>query len=334
MTDTSDLTASLRSIGVATADEEPRYEPLTGGVSSEIWRVDLRRGPICVKRPLPKLRVATDWFAPVERSQYEVRWLRLAREIIPDSVPKVLGFDPLLHVIAMTYLNPSTHRQWKTDLREGRVDHAIAAAVGDRLARVHAATSGRADVEEAFPPNDIFYKIRLEPYFEEAARRHSDVASLLHALVAKTIGVRRALVHGDVSPKNIMIGPAGPIFLDAEAACYGEPAFDLAFCLTHLLLKCLWTPASTPEFLRSFDTLGANYLRGVTWESRWSLEARAAALLPGILLARIDGKSPVEYVTEESQRSHARKVARALLIEHPRRLADIRVAWSQDLPLG
>jgi aminoglycoside phosphotransferase (APT) family kinase protein len=138
-------------------------------------------------------------------------------------------------------------------------------------------------------------------------------------------------VHGDVSPKNILIGPGGPIFLDAECAWYGDPAFDLAFCLNHLLLKCLWTPSATPGFLHGFDVLTKAYLAGVSWEPCGTLEARAARLLPGLLLARVDGKSPVEYLTDERDKDRARRVARALLAAPVERLDGVRAAWTEEL---
>jgi aminoglycoside phosphotransferase (APT) family kinase protein len=163
------------------------------------------------------------------------------------------------------------------------------------------------------------------------ARVHPDRAERLKALVATTQANRKALVHGDVSPKNILCEPRGPVFLDAECAWWGDPAFDLAFCLNHLLLKCLWTPWARDGFLRCFDALADAYLRGVRWEPPDVLEQRAAALLPGLLLARVDGKSPVEYVTGESQKNQVRRVARALLADPPLRLAVIRTAWEKEM---
>ena len=120
----------------------------------------------------------------------------------------------------------------------------------------------------------------------------------------------------------MLIGPGGPIFLDAECAWYGDPAFDLAFCLNHLLLKCLWTPAAASGFLHGFDVLTKAYLAGVSWEPSGALEARAARLLPGLLLARVDGKSPVEYLTDERDKDRVRRVARSLLAAPARRLDD------------
>ena len=110
------------------------------------------------------------------------------------------------------------------------------------------------------------------------------------------------MIHGDVSPKNILVGPRGPVFLDAECACIGDPAFDLAFCLKHLLLKCLWVPAARVALLDSFHRMFEAYLSGVDWEAPAALEVRCAELLPALFLARVDGKSPVEYVTTEDDK--------------------------------
>ena len=170
--------------------------------------------------------------------------------------------------------------------------------------------------------------MRIEPYLIAAGRAHPDLARPLGALAETTAGTRRALVHGDVSPKNILIGPQGPVFLDAECAWYGDPAFDLAFCLNHLLLKCLWNRTVVAGFLACFDSLAASYLGGVRWEPPGALEARAARLLPGLLLARIDGKSPVEYVTEAADKDRVRRVAGALLRQPVDRLIEVRAAWA------
>jgi hypothetical protein len=118
--------------------------------------------------------------------------------------------------------------------------------------------------------------------------------------------------------------------LDAECAWYGDPAFDLAFCLNHLLLKCLWTPGASVDFLRCFDALCRAYLEGVAWEPAGVLEARAAALLPALFLARVDGKSPVEYLTAADQ-DLVRRVARSLIQTGSERLETIRQTWAKEL---
>ena len=152
----------------------------------------------------------------------------------------------------------------------------------------------------------------------------------LETLSHRTAKTKLCLVHGDVSPKNILVTPRGPVFLDAECAWYGDPAFDLAFCLNHLLLKCLWVPAAALRFLQCFDALKDAYLQRVTWEAPGGIAERTATLLPGLLLARVDGKSPVEYLTLDSQRELVRSFARQFLLSPPANLAEIRNAWQKS----
>ena len=313
----------LRNAGLLSEGESPRAVPLAGGVSSDIWRVDLASGPVCVKRALARLRVAQVWEAPVSRNRYEYEWLRLAGATVPHAVPAVLGRDDGAFV--MEFLDPARYPVWKDLLRQGRADRSFAAQVGATLAAIHTATTGTAAL---FPTDDIFYAIRLEPYLVATGTRHPDVRGPLEALAASTARTRVCLVHGDVSPKNILAGPRGPVFLDAECAWHGDPAFDLAFCLNHLLLKCLWVPQASAAFLDCFDGLASAYLEVVPFEA---VEARAAALLPGLLLARVDGKSPVEYLTDETQRAHVRRVARKLLLHPVRKLSMVKDAWRESL---
>jgi len=286
---------------------------LPGGVSSDIWRVELARGPVCVKRALPRLRVAQLWEAPVERNRYERLWLQAANDAVPGSAPQVLSWDDAQGLFAMQYLDLPV---WKERLRQGDADPAFAAKVGAALAGIHAATAGRDDMAKRFPTDAIFYAIRLEPYLVATGKRHPDLQVKFDSLVKRTANHRVALVHGDISPKNILVGPQGPIFLDAECAWYGDPAFDLAFCLNHLVLKSFWVP--NPALRKCFESLKEHYLAGVTWES--GIEERVAALLPALLLARVDGKSPVEYL-DDAQRQSVRELAIGMLQSEKKQLA-------------
>ena len=322
---------ALRELGLADAGEPLLGAPLAGGVSSDIWRVDTGRGSVCAKRALARLRVAADWRAPVDRNRYEARWLEVANAARPGAAPRLLGQHPGLGIVVMAWLAPANHRLWKTLLRGGDAAPETARAVGATLAAIHAYSAARPALAAQFDSDAIFFAIRLEPYLLAAAGRHAELAPALEQLVETTRSTKRALVHGDVSPKNIVIGPAGPVFLDAECAWWGDPSFDLAFCLNHLLLKCLWTPTATDGFLAAFDALAAAYLDTVDWEPRESIERRAAALLPGLLLARVDGKSPVEYIDDDADRERVRRGAGALLRRPVDRLGEVADAWRRTL---
>ena len=313
------------------AGTQPNGERLTGGVSSDIWRIDLPGRSICIKRALPKLRVSADWQAPVERNLYEARWMRVAGQAAPAAIPALLGQDAVTGTLAMAYLPAERYPLWKTQLQNGLVDVGFATRVSQTLARIHAFTAADPTLAAEFPTDGIFFDIRLDPYLGQVGRTHPDLATRMQQLISTTQQSRHALVHGDVSPKNILSGPEGPVFLDAECAWWGDPAFDLAFCLNHLMLKCLWVPQARSALLSSFHAMASGYLPQVTWEPPAALQRRAAHLLPALFLARIDGKSPVEYITQDTQRDIVRTFARRLLFDPPDRLADVAQAWNKEL---
>ncbi|MCM0018672.1 MAG: phosphotransferase [Tagaea sp.] len=328
--DFADIEASLRAAGVIPDGAPARFVPLTGGVASDIWRVEAGSAVFAVKRALAKLRVAADWRAPVDRNASEADWLRLAAKIVPGCAPRVIHHDPARGYFAMDYLPPERFPVWKSELRDGRIDPGFAGQVGSALAAIHAATAGDPGIAREFAFDAKFHAIRLEPYLEATARAHPALAANLMALSRDTLARHEALVHGDISPKNILAGPAGPIFLDAECAWYGDPAFDVAFCLNHLLLKCVWKPAQAARYLGAFDALRAAYFGGRSAGS----QARVARLLPALTLARIDGKSPVEYIVDERDKARVRAVVSPLVATPPRDLDMVRDAWARAFAEG
>jgi Phosphotransferase enzyme family len=322
----------LYAHGLAKRDETARWSTLTGGVSSEIWRVDLPGRSICVKRALPKLKVATDWEAPISRNAFEWQWLCFAAEYQPQAVPRPLAHDATVGLFAMSFLPPEQYPVWKTQLLIGAVIPGVAREVGAVLARLHNASANRLDLARDFNSSENFHALRIEPYLLATAVRHPHLADRLQALATRTAAIAVALVHGDVSPKNILVGPHGPVFLDAECAWYGDPAFDLAFCLNHLLLKSLVRPDCAPALLQSFSQLAESYLELENFESRPLIELRVAQLLPALMLARIDGKSPVEYLAGKiPEQNWVRRVARSLLEAPVGRLELIKSAWVREI---
>jgi aminoglycoside phosphotransferase (APT) family kinase protein len=213
----------------------------------------------------------------------------------------------------MAWLAPDRHPVWKDLLRDGTIESATAAAVGDVLGRIHAATADDQRIAARFASDAIFHAIRLEPYLVATARVHADLAPALAGLVAATGSHKRVLVHGDFSPKNLLIGPGGPVILDAECAWYGDPAFDVAFVANHLLLKGAWRPQWRARYVAAFDALVEAYRANVRWEPWPALARRIAALLPALMLARVDGKSPVEYLHDERVKDDVRRFARDLV---------------------
>ncbi|MET3229768.1 UNVERIFIED_ORG: Ser/Thr protein kinase RdoA (MazF antagonist) [Burkholderia sp. 1263] len=325
------LDAFLVEHELAHKDEAATWHPLTGGVSSDIWRVDVAAGSLCVKRALSTLKVSASWQAPVSRNADEWAWMQFAARHRPDNVPVPLAHDARLGVFAMSFLAPSAHPVWKQQLLHGEVEADTARAVGRLVGHLHAVSADDTELRDRFDTLDNFQALRLDPYLIATSQHHPKLESKLRYLAGRTASIRTALVHGDVSPKNILVGPRGPVLLDAECAWFGDPAFDLAFCLNHLLLKCLARPDRREALIASFKALTEAYFDEADWELRAALEARTAELLPALLLARVDGKSPVEYLTDDAQRDHVRAVATRLLLQPVEYLYQVAQAWLDEI---
>ena len=308
MTAPADIVEGLRAAGLV-GEGEIVLEPLTGGVSCDVWKVETPAGPIVVKRPLPQLRVAAEWLAPVERGTSEVRWLKRARGVDPHIAPEVLAELPG-HAFAMRFLPGCP--VWKDELMAGRVDTGFAAQVGQGIAAVHAATAFDDADRADFPNDDMFRALRVDPFLLHVARQDSELAPALTALADDLSGRKIALVHGDVSPKNILVNSDGPVFLDAECAVYGDPAFDLAFCTTHLLLKAVWS--GDVRLNEAAAVLVSAYRAGIDWEDADDLLLRAGKLTAALLLARVEGKSPAPYLTDPEHKRVVRDQARGLIV--------------------
>lgn len=304
---------------------------LTGGVSSDIWKVEGVDGPLCVKRALGKLKVEDDWFAPVSRNASEVAWLRTAQQILPDNIPSVLLHDEANGYFVMPFYDPDTNKNWKQELQNGRVDLVAAQKIGQCLAKIHSRTSNNVTLASEFSNDATFLDIRLEPYLLATAKRHQLLAERLHKLSDITASTKHALVHGDASPKNILLGPEGPLFIDAECAWYGAPSFDLAFGLNHLLLKCLWVPSARSALHQAFRFMCDGYVEELTGLNATFVMTQTAHLLPGLMLARVDGKSPVEYIVDDYQKDLVRDFATKYLLSPLNDPFDICHAWHAHL---
>ncbi|MBS1837888.1 MAG: phosphotransferase [Actinobacteria bacterium] len=317
------------ALGLADVGQPVRGVALTGGVASDIWRADLPGGPICVKRALGRLRVDSEWIVPTNRTAFEAAWLRAADAARPGAACRVIGFDPDSGVLALAWLDPTDHSNWRSELSAGHVDAAVAAALGDRLGHLHAAMADPDRFAAAFAAGELFRALRLDPYFAVTASAHPVLAATLDALVDRTASTGSTVIHGDVSPKNVLVGPDGPVLVDAECASWGDPAFDVAFCISHLLLKAIWHPGDTRRLLEASHRFATSYLAHVAWEQPDALAGRAAMLVPALALARVDGASPVDYL-DAPERDHVRQRATELLLGPPDGLNELLDRWPDD----
>jgi aminoglycoside phosphotransferase (APT) family kinase protein len=299
--------------------------PLTGGVSSDIILVrPAGSNAFVVKRALAKLKVKDDWFADPGRNRAEQDWFAYVARLVPAAVPRLQhrGGD----WFAMEYLGED-FATWKTGLLAGEADSAVAREAGSLLGRIHRASWGDAAARATFATSKNFYELRIEPYLVTTGRRVPALRGYFDAESDRLGAASFALVHGDYSPKNLLVRPGRLVVLDAEVAWFGDPAFDSAFLLTHLHLKATLHPARRNVFLDLVAEYWTAYRVALGLHADAELEQRVARLLLMIMLARVHGKSPVEYLTPAQQEIVTRFVGR-LLPAAPATLAEITAAWS------
>lgn len=326
-----ELMAFLEQCDLACSQDDVRWTALTGGVSSDIWKVELPHRTICIKRALAKLKVAANWIVPVSRNAFEWEWIKFAAHEIPGSVPQPIAQDLEAGVFAMEFLAAEQHPVWKQQLLDGHIEPSVAGALGKVIGQLHARSTDSTLLAKTFATDENFDALRLDPYLRATATKHPHLADTLLALAQRTGSIHTALVHGDVSPKNILVGPNGPVILDAECAWYGDPAFDVAFLLNHLLLKCLINPDYTTGYLACFNQFVLQYFAAAPLATRDCVEARATQLLPALLLARIDGKSPVEYLQDEAPKAFIRIFASRLILTPATDLNTVAAQWQAAL---
>ncbi|RKF13704.1 aminoglycoside phosphotransferase family protein [Alginatibacterium sediminis] len=272
--------------------------PLTGGVSCDIHLVESGADTFVVKRALAKLKVKQDWYANTNRNCYEQRYLQYVGEHLPEIVPKVIAAYEHDNFFVMEFLS-GDFRDWKKWLLERQVDNKIAALIGKSLAQIHALSWDDPKARALFDSDVNFHELRLSPYFEAMFERHPQLKLVLKDLCDSIAKNKQCLVHGDFSPKNILVDGQQIKIVDCEVAWYGDPAFDIAFMLHHLLLKSYaFKDASFIEAARVFyqsyvDQLGQKKLATIS-------PSHLCLITQMLMLARIDGKSPVEYLDPQS----------------------------------
>lgn len=310
--------AYLRQKGFVVQGEDLSLECLPGGVSNRTVLVRFPDGRRWVlKQALPKLRVAVDWFSNPERIHREALALQWFERLAPaGSVPRFQFEDEANYLIGMEAI-PFPHQNWKAVLLSGNVNFNHVQQFGRLLGLVHRQASQACEVREAFEDTSFFESLRLEPYYLYSAEQVPEAAGFLQRLVEETRSCRLTLVHGDYSPKNILLREDKLILLDYEVAHFGEPAFDLGFSLTHFLSKAHHLTAQRALYAEAAACYWRAYIQAlgnVLWAR--DLEPRAARHALGCLLARVSGRSPLEYLSD-AERVRQRQAVLSLLPEPP-----------------
>jgi aminoglycoside phosphotransferase (APT) family kinase protein len=314
----------LRGRGLDVPDDAPVADLSGGGVSSVVLAVDAAGG-LVVKQSRPALAVAELWTAPRERTITEGRALALAERIAPGWSPPLVDLDEERMTLTMRRA-PGAWPTWKQLLLEGDARPGVAASLGRRLAGWHAATTAHPGALAAFDQREAFEALRVDPYYRVAGARNPAVAERVAAVRERMLGTGSALVHGDFSPKNVLVGPDRAWLIDFEVTHVGDPTFDLGFLLNHLALKAIHVPQAAAAFRGAAAAFLTAYADGAREDLAAAASSRHLFEQVGcLMLARVDGKSPAEYL-DEAERHRARGIAIGLLREP---VADVTGLWAR-----
>ncbi len=311
---------------------------LGGGVSNVVVRVDFPdpSDNVVIKQSLPRLRVDQEWLADQARIHREAAALRYLEGLLPPlTLPSVVHEDPDNFLFVMTAA-PEPARTWKDDLLSGRINTQVATDVGRLLAELHqhsTVVGGAIPPElQEFADQRCFVQLRIDPYHRATALAHRDLSDDIEAEAQAMLGRRLCLVHGDYSPKNVMVSGTAVdpsvFLLDFEVVHLGNPVFDLAFMLNHLTLKAIHQPDLASQFNAAGIAFWSAYCSSVPTFADHPIQLQRETIrqMGALLLARIDGKSPAEYITTDAQKSVARRLARVILGGEMRSLPDLHGA--------
>lgn len=324
-----ELRRYLREHGYIGPGESPAFCTLAGGVSNRTVLVERPSGESWVlKQALEQLRVPIDWYSSPDRIHREALGTRWLAELAgPDAVPEFVFEDEKHHLLAMQAV-PAPHENWKRMLLAGRVETDHVAQFSRLLATIHRAAYERRDeVASVFDDRTFFESLRVEPYYRYAATQAPAAEAFLSDLIATTRRRRITLVHGDYSPKNILVHEGSLVLLDHEVIHFGDPAFDLGFSMTHLLSKAHHVVDRRTDFADAAVLHWRTYhagVDGVSWTA--DLEHHAVRHTLGCLLARVAGRSRLEYFSEE-ERQRQRHVVLRLMAQMPATIADLATAF-------
>lgn len=329
----AELLHYLREHGHIRRDEAPVFTPLPGGVSNRTVRVDRVEGDSFVlKQALARLRVETEWYSDPRRIGQEALGLEWLERLAPAGTITPLRFrDANQHLLAMQAV-PLPHENWKTRLLAGGLQRQHVGQFGGLLGTIHRRSWEQpAELSARFDNRTFFESLRLEPYYRFTASRHAAATKFFGDLIAETLATRIALTHGDYSPKNVLVYQDRLVLLDHEVIHFGDPAFDLGFSLTHFLSKANHLPAQRKEFLDATRFCWQTYQQTAAELAKTDgFEARAVRHTLGCLLARVDGRSPLEYLSA-AERDRQRTVVLTLIRKPPERIPELVETLDNEL---
>ena len=296
--DQSTVVEYLISKKIISPDENAEVEVLTGGVSNVVLAITTASQKLVLKQALAELAVSEKWEADQRRAIVEADAIELFNQLSPKQVPKLIFLDSERFILVLERV-PVGSTVWKSDLLAGVINPDVGAVLGKTLASWHNYADGNAQVKIKFMEDSLFEQLRIDPFYRFVAAKNPQIEVGIRKLINELEGDKTTIVHGDFSPKNIMVAMNDDVYiLDFEVTHVGNPVFDIAFLVAHLVCK----------FFRAEDRLQAKLLANTAnsfikeYEKIRVVSPSAAKHAALIALARVEGKSPVNYLSGDQQK--------------------------------
>ncbi|QDT97105.1 phosphotransferase family protein [Gimesia aquarii] len=311
------------------SDETASAEALAWGVSNiviRIYRDDSE--DFVIKQSREQLRTQAQWFSELDRIWRELEVMQELQNLLPEGVvPRILFEDRENYLFAMQAIDPQ-HQVWKADLLDGKFDQKIAHDLGSYLSAIHRKSFMNEEYQTRWGDQKVFDQLRIDPFYRYIVKSHPEIRPWIEDLIKEMTGNQVCLVLADFSPKNILITEQGIHLVDFETAHFGDPAFDLGFFLSHLLLKAIFHQEQGNHCIQLAEGFWEQYVkhgaqlslpdvREATKMEEQELGSRTIRHLAACMLSRVDGKSTVDYLTESDQQDQVRSFALSLILDPP-----------------
>ncbi len=306
-----------------------RIDVLSGGVSNAVLRVETAEGAYVLKQSCPQLRTKEAWFSDLDRVYREQEVMQVLHPLLPVGVvPEVLFSDRDNYVFAMSHA-PAASRNWKEMLLAGEIDTQRGEQAGIILGRMHERTAGEVHSRRQFTDRKVFVQLRVDPFYRMVQARRPEVAARIDPIIDRLLTAEEALCHGDFTPKNLLAHADGFTLVDYETAHLGDPSMDIGLFLAHIVLKAVRRPEIQSAYLTLAEAFWSAYMKAISYGCYEQIVAHGIEHLGVCLLARVDGTSPVDYLSEE-QRDEVRRLALAILRERLFRWSEVVALMDQN----
>ena len=247
---------------IINSKQELKITEVGDGNLNLVFFADSENKSICIKQPLPHIRVLKDWPLTLKRSFFEFEYMKIHSAHVGHLIPKIYDYDEDLCTISMEKLSPHII------MRQGMVKRIkyinFTEHITEYLSKtlfftsdLYLAAKIKRKYNLVFADNIELCKITedlvfTEPYIISVRNRwtkpylnkikieienNTELKIAVNRLKLLFLTKTESLLHGDLHTGSIMCTPEDTKIIDPEFAFYGPMGFDIGALLANLLIS-------------------------------------------------------------------------------------------------